>query len=412
METPHHGLLGYKENQLHWGDTNLNELVKKIKTPSYLYSEEILRSNARSFVKSAQQTLGQKTKICYALKANPQPELLKILVEEGCGADVVSGGELKRALMTGFKPEKIVFSGVGKKAWEIELALESNIYSFNIESTEELELIVELAQKHRKKPRIAIRLNPQVIAKTHKYISTGNKIHKFGVIKEELIELAHRADLWEHADLVGLSIHIGSQLTELSATAQAIKNLVQISKEIPQKLQFLDVGGGLGVDYARDQEPKAPLLNEYMEVVKSSLAGSEVETIVFEPGRRLIAGAGIFLTQVIRNKSTQGHDFLIVDGAMNDFARPSLYSAFHEILSGRYDQHTLKKTNIVGPVCETADLFGSNRILPELKSGELVVIADTGAYGFVMVSTYNLREHPSQYLLSNDGQLKELKELF
>ena len=398
--------LEYKKNKLHFNKVDVSFLLTKFKTPFYLYSEEILKTNFSSFQDSAINAGLIHPLVCFALKSNPNKELLKILAKLGSGADIVSGGELKRALEAGIPADRIVFSGVGKTQEEIEFALKisnDGIYSFNVESIEELELINECARKMKKKARICFRLNPVVQAKTHKHISTGNKTHKFGLLESDISSSLTQPKLWTNSKLIGLSVHIGSQLLDLKATRKAIMVLSEVALKTKAPLEFLDVGGGLGVDYHPDETKKLPTLEEYMALVSATLYKnyySKTENrprIVFEPGRRIIAKAGIFIMKVLRNKISENNRFVIVDGGMNDFMRPSLYGAYHEILpvlkaKGEVPSH------VVGPICETSDCFATNRLLPLLKSGDHLVLCDTGAYGFSMGSNYNLRGRPLEVL--------------
>jgi diaminopimelate decarboxylase len=315
-------------------------------------------------------------------------------------------------------PEKIVFSGVGKTEEEILFALKvskKGIYSFNVESLEELELINRCAKKLGRKARICFRLNPVVKPKTHKFISTGNKTHKFGLLEKEVLSSLGHKKYWSHSKLVGLSVHIGSQLLDLKATRQAIQRLSEVALNTKAELEFLDVGGGLGVDYHPDDTKKLPSIQEYMQLIAKGLgqhfyARTELRPrIVFEPGRRIVAKAGIFVMQVLRNKVSENNHFVIVDGGMNDFMRPSLYGAYHGLLPVK--EAPAKKTcHVVGPICETSDCFGSDRKLPELKTGDLLVLQDTGAYGYSMGSNYNLRGRPLELLLKKNGKVKVINK--
>lgn len=397
--------LSYLDNYLHFNETSLLEVVKKHQTPFYLYSQQIIEKNYKEFSDNCDR-LNIDSLICFALKSNPNKKLLNILANIGAGADIVSGGELLRALEAGISPHKIVFSGVGKTAKEIELALSHEIYSFNVESIEELELINDLAKKNNKQARIAFRLNPKVHAKTHKNISTGFKTHKFGIIESDILEAVKSTTFWTHSTLVGLSVHIGSQLTCLDATELAIKKLCKCANEI-EGLEFLDVGGGLGIDYDKEN-PCAPSVEKYLSLVADTINHHYKSRIriVFEPGRKIMATAGIFVSSVIRTKVSEGHHFTIVDGGMNDFARPSLYDAFHEIYPSKESENKVI-TDIVGPICETTDCFGQ-RTISSLCSGDFIAIADAGAYGFSMSSNYNLRLRPKEFLLDNEKRISEI----
>lgn len=407
--------LNYKNKKLHFSKIDILTVAKKHKTPFFLYSEEILSKNYSDFFSGAVNAGLINPLVCFALKSNPNKELVKILAKLGSGADIVSGGELKRALEAGISPEKIVFSGVGKTEEEILYALKlsrGGIFSFNVESLEELELINTCARKLKKKARICFRLNPVVQPKTHKYISTGNKTHKFGLLEADILGSIGQKKYWSHSKLVGLSIHIGSQLLDLKATRKAIAKLCEVALKTEAELEFLDVGGGLGVDYHPDESRKLPSISDYMALVADTLnknfyAKSELRPrVVFEPGRRIVAKAGVFVMKVLRNKISENNVFVIVDGGMNDFMRPSLYGAYHGIRPVVENGKTSQPSHIVGPICETSDCFGSNRSLPPLKSGDLLVLEDTGAYGYSMGSNYNLRGRPLELLASHNNKIK------
>lgn len=410
--------LKYKNKKLHFSKIDIESVAKKHRTPFYLYSEEILTNNYLHFYEGAKAAGLIDPLVCFALKSNPNKELVKILASLGSGADIVSGGELKRALEAGIPPEKIVFSGVGKTEDEIIYALKltgKGLNSFNVESLEELELINTCAKRLKKIARICFRLNPVVQPKTHKYISTGNKTHKFGLLQKDVLESLKKNKYWSHSKLVGLSIHIGSQLLDLKATKKAIARLCEIALLTKAPLEFLDVGGGLGVDYHPDETKKLPAIETYMNLIaetlnKSFYSKSELRPrVVFEPGRRIVAKAGIFVMKVLRNKISENNHFVIVDGGMNDFMRPSLYGAYHGLIPVKESKAKVK-CHVVGPICETSDCFGSDRLLPLLKSGELLILQDTGAYGYSMGSNYNLRGRPLEILLDKKSKLKVINK--
>jgi diaminopimelate decarboxylase len=409
--------LTYEKGELCIEGVSVKKIAEHYSTPFFVYGQRTLLSNYQEFVGEAQMAGLPRPLVCFALKSNPNKELLKLLAQEGSGADIVSGGELKRALEAGIPAERIVFSGVGKTADEIELALNSDkgIYSFNVESIEELELINEIAKKLGKLARICFRLNPMVKAKTHKFISTGNKTHKFGLLKKDIVKAAKDKKLWKHSQLVGLSVHIGSQLLDLKATQNAVEIMGELARSLPQKLEFLDVGGGLGVAYHPDEKKKLPTTADYMQRVAKSLEKSYFNhfkvrpdtRVVFEPGRRIIAKAGFFVMSVLRQKVSEDQRFVIVDGGMNDFMRPSLYDAFHNLLPAKQPKGSKKlSTHIVGPICETSDCFGHHRPMPPLKTGDIVVLADAGAYGFSMGSNYNLRGKPAELLVTSEQDVR------
>jgi diaminopimelate decarboxylase len=403
LKTP----LQYKKNKLTFDGILLDTIAKNKKTPFYLYSKKTIKHYFDYFEKTAKKEKINDPLICYAVKANTNLEVLKLLKSMGAGADVVSIGEMKKAMKAGISPTKIVFSGVGKTEEEIKFALNSHkfgIYSFNVESIEELELINIVAKKLNKVARVAFRLNPKVNVKTHKHIATGNKTHKFGILKEDIIEAISIKHLWTHTTLVGLSIHIGSQLTDMKATVLAISELSKLALEINQEIEFLDVGGGLGIDYTEEDRLNLTSIDSYMKYVSEALEKhyfsktSLKPRIVFEPGRILVGKMGVLVSKVIRTKLSDGRHFTIIDAGMNDLIRPALYEAHHEVYASR-DHKTKILTDIVGPICETSDCFGEGRKLPTLNSGEIVVIDNAGAYGHTMASNYNEREKATEYLI-------------
>lgn len=337
---------------------------------------------------------------------------MKSLFQAGAGADIVSGGELIRALESGCPSDRIVFSGVGKTEEEIELGLKSNIFSFNVESFEELEMINKLAMKKKKVARVALRINPKVNAKTHKFISTGYKTHKFGLLTEDVAQFLKKKNKFKGVKLVGLSVHIGSQLTDFNATKKAIQELFELAILAPNTLEFVDVGGGLGVNYKREND--VSFLGEYMESVAKIAANFSKKhsfnpQIVFEPGRFISASSGILLTKVVRTKKSGEHHFAIVDAGMNDFVRTSLYQAYHHIVPVNKKNGAKKSFDIVGPVCETACSFASSYPIQKLDAGDFIAVLDVGAYGHSMSSTYNMRTRPTEVVISKDHKLIDFK---
>lgn len=401
--------LNYHENQLYFDDVPINELVNDYPTPFYLYSETAILENYKNFYSAAIRNKIQNPLVCFALKANPNPYLLESLFRAGAGADIVSGGELQRALQAGCSPDKIVFSGVGKTREEIEFAIKCSpqgIYSFNVESEDELIMINDVARANNCIARVAIRLNPKVNAKTHKYISTGYKTHKFGILKDDVFKLMGNIQHMNHIKLCGLSIHIGSQLIDLKATKKAIQEICTLANTLNIELEFLDLGGGLGVDYKKKNN--TPSADKYMAEVFESLAEHltvPIPRILFEPGRFICASAGIFITKVIRTKMSEKTYFAIVDGGMNDFVRTSLYGAYHEIIPIKVNEEKKIPTEIVGPICETSDMFASKFKIQKLKAEDYIAVLDVGAYGHSMSSTYNLRKRPKELTLSTHGEI-------
>jgi diaminopimelate decarboxylase len=402
--------LQYKKNKLTFDGLSLDKISSKHPTPFYLYSKKTLDFYYKSFFQSAMKEGIPSPLVCYAVKANANLEVLKQLKKLGSGADVVSVGELKKALKAGIDPQKIVFSGVAKTEKEILFAMKcgkKGIYSFNVESIEELELINQIAKREKRNARVALRLNPQVNAKTHKHISTGNKTHKFGLLKEDIQEALAVSHFWTHTTLVGLSIHIGSQLTELKATVAAIKELSNLALEIEGPLEFLDVGGGLGIDYTNEERMKLASIDLYMKTVSEALnkfyfnklsKNSHSPRVLFEPGRILVGKMGVLVSRVVRTKTSDSCHFTIIDAGMNDLIRPALYEAHHEVMPETKSKKMIT-TDIVGPICETSDCFGVKRKLPSLKPGDIVIIDNAGAYGHTMASRYNEREIAKEVLI-------------
>jgi len=405
-------LLEYTKKSLRFDKIDVLKLVEKHPTPFYLYSENLILDQYKGFMQAAKSQEITKPLVCFALKSNPNPALIKSLFKAGAGADIVSAGELTRALENGCDPMKIVFSGVGKTEAEINLALETSedgIYSFNVESVEEAIMINDCAKKLNKIARMAFRVNPKVHAKTHRHISTGFKTHKFGVLKEDIIAFVKKIKDYPHLKLVGLSVHIGSQLTKMKATKKAIKEVCEICSEIETPLEFIDVGGGLGVDYKKNA--KTPTVDKYMQVVSKAIMKHTEglnfhPRIVFEPGRYISASSGIFVTKVVRTKTSDDCYFAIVDGGMNDFVRTSLYEAYHEIIPLKLNGGPKVKTEIVGPICETADSFATGREIQKLKADDYIAVLDVGAYGHSMSSTYNLRPRPNEVIIKADKSFK------
>jgi diaminopimelate decarboxylase len=400
--------LKYVKDHIAFDGVFLDKISANKKTPFYLYSKKTLDYYYTYFLAAAKKENILDPLVCYAVKANANLDVLKTLRKLGSGADVVSGGELKLAIEAGISPQKIVFSGVGKTAEEIRYALLSHkdgIYSFNVESIEELVLIQEIAKEENKIARVAFRLNPQVNVQTHKHIATGNKTHKFGLLKEDILKAITLEPFWtKNIELVGLSIHIGSQLTDMQATGEAIKELSSLALKTDCKLEFLDVGGGLGIDYTDSDRSKITSIDEYMKVVSSTLnryyfsKTTQRPRIVFEPGRIIVAKMGVLVTKVIRTKTSNGKHFTIIDAGMNDFIRPALYEAHHEIYPF-IDTKNKIISDIVGPVCETSDCFGEGREISPTNAGDLIVINNAGAYGHTMASTYNERPKIKEYFV-------------
>ncbi len=367
----------------------LSEICKEVQTPFYIYSQASIEAAANSYLKNA----GNTDLICYSVKANSNINLLKILAQLGMGFDVVSVGELKRALKAGATANKIVFSGVGKSAADLAFAAEQKIYSINIESHQEIELLKNLPNN----PRISLRINPDMAANTHPYIETGKSDCKFGISETEALEIAKTYSPQE-INLVGISAHIGSQITDVSLfleLAEKLKNLAAQLKNFGHKIDHLDVGGGLAIDYQLEKQyDPAQLVKD----LKSSITDYD---LLMEPGRSIVAQSGAVVTSVITKKTNGQRDFLVVDVGMNDLMRPALYSARHVIEEVKNSDNASTEYEVVGPVCETADSFGAGHLLNS-DAGDQLIIYSTGAYGSSMGSNYNSRPKPAEILVSKD----------
>jgi diaminopimelate decarboxylase len=379
----------YKNGSLYAEDMALTEIAEKIGTPFYCYSTTTLQRHYRVF-RDALTELNPL--ICYAVKANSALAIIKTLAKEGAGADVVSGGEIHAALKAGVSPQKIVFSGVGKTIEEMEFALAQDIFQFNVESKAEMLALSEVAKRVKKTANIAVRVNPDVTPDTHAKISTGQKESKFGVPIEDAVVMYAAAEKLPGIKVQGVSVHIGSQLTNLAPFASAFERVTDLVHELRRnghKITTLDLGGGLGIPYGDSEAP--PLPTAYGDVVKSSTKGIDCQ-FIFEPGRLLVGNAGILVTRVIYVKRSDDRIFVIVDAGMNDLARPTLYNAYHDIVPVIPNEAAKTElVDIVGPVCETGDIFATNRLLKVPEAGDLLAFRSSGAYGAAMASTYNTR---------------------
>jgi diaminopimelate decarboxylase len=388
----------YRQQQLYAEDIPVLKLVEDYGSPLYVYSRATLERHYRVF----DQALGAHPhRICYAVKANSNLAVLNVLARLGAGFDIVSGGELARVLAAGGEARKVIFSGVGKLNWEIEQALAAGIGCFNVESKPELERLNAIAGKMGQVARISVRVNPDVDANTHPYIATGLKDNKFGVDIQEALGLYERAQSLPHLQVVGVDCHIGSQLTELAPLLEAfdrVYELVKILKARGFGIEHLDLGGGLGVRY-HDETPPEPA--EYATALAQRFTDPSLELIV-EPGRVIVANAGILLTRVEYLKYAAHKNFAIVDAGMNDLLRPALYNAYQEIVPALIrEDATPGRFDVVGPVCETGDFLAKGRDLA-VKEGDIVAVRTAGAYGFVMSSNYNSRPRVAEVMV--DGE--------
>jgi diaminopimelate decarboxylase len=376
----------YKNNELYAEGLSVEHIAKQVKTPAYIYSANKFRSNF-SALKNA---FGKfPVNICFAVKSNSNIAVLKLLKEQGAGADTVSAGEIQRAMLAGIAPEKIIFSGVGKTKKEIQFAVDNDIGQLNVESAEELAIINKIAKAKNKKVKVSIRINPDVDADTHEKITTGKKHNKFGIPWEEIEDLFEKSKKFDGVEIEGVATHIGSQITSLEPFKAAFMKVAGMVKKLNAKgfhIRRVDLGGGIGIRY---NDEVTISLKEYANAIVELFEPLNVK-IFLEPGRSISADAGILVTKVQFIKHADDKSFAIVDAGMNDFARVAVYDAYHEIIpvtkTGKENIY-----DIVGPVCESSDFFGKDRTLPKLKNGSLLALRDTGAYGASMSSNYNSR---------------------
>jgi diaminopimelate decarboxylase len=380
----------------------LDTLAKKYGTPLYVYSANQILERLRLFTQAFQPV---PHLVCYAVKANSSLAILKLLAKHGAGFDIVSGGELERVLRVSQEAaERVVFSGVGKTAPEMDLALRSGILLFNVESAGELELLAERASKLRIRARVSLRVNPDVFAETHPYISTGLREHKFGIDIREARKVYKSAARQKYLEPYGVSVHIGSQIRSadpFGAAAERIARLVQELRADGLSIRVVDVGGGLGIEYHREHsfDPEQKV-RQYASALLKALRPLKELQLLLEPGRFIVAQAGALLTRVLYVKKNGKKTFVITDAAMNDLIRPALYQAHHEIIPVVPRKGARKRTvDVVGPVCETGDFFARDRSMPELQPGDLAAILDAGAYGLSLSSNYNSRPRPAEVLV-------------
>lgn len=392
----------YQNGTLHVEDVSLADIAKTHGTPTYVYSRKTLERHWHKF----DEALGDHPHlICFAVKANSNIGVLSVLAKLGSGFDIVSGGELQRVLAAGGDPRKVVFSGVGKTASEIELALQHDILCFNVESFAELDRINAVAAKAGKRARVSLRINPDVDANTHPYISTGLKANKFGIAHTKAVETYLYANSLSHLEIKGMDCHIGSQLTDTAPFVDALERLLGLVDELAEQgiaIEHLDVGGGLGVTYANETPPQPA---EYASAIAQKMQGREHMKLIMEPGRAIAANAGVLLTKVEFLKQNEDKHFAIIDAAMNDLLRPALYSAWQDIVpvTPRTDV-AAAIYDVVGPVCETGDFLGKDRELA-IAPDDILAVKSAGAYGFVMASNYNTRARPAEIMVDGDKVL-------
>jgi diaminopimelate decarboxylase len=395
MTTSSNPHVEYRSGELFCEEVALKSLAQEFGTPTYAYSQAAIREN---FERLRDHLARFSSMLCYSVKANSSLRILSLLREAGAGFDVVSGGELARALKVGADPSRIVFSGVGKTQAEIDAALQARIFAFNVESAGELELIASRARALGCCAPVSIRVNPGVEAETHPYISTGEAIHKFGVPTEEALSLYRLAGGAPEVEVRGIACHIGSQITDVEPFIKAFEEIKTIADRLGAEglaLRVLDIGGGFGIRYADEEPLDFPLLAVEME---KRLRGTPYQLIV-EPGRSIVGNAGLLLTRVLYVKRNDRKNFIVVDSGMNDLLRPTLYGSFHEIVPLRQRTDGRLCADIVGPICETGDFLAQDREMPQVLPGDFLAVLTAGAYGYALASNYNTRPRPAEVLI-------------
>jgi diaminopimelate decarboxylase len=390
----------YSQNDLYCEAIALADIAEKVGTPAYVYSSQAILNNFRAYDESLE---GLPHTICYAVKANSNLGVLALLAKAGSGFDIVSGGELFRVLKAGGDASKVVFSGVGKTAGEVSYALSSGIRSFNCESEAELSLLDALAARQGVQAGFSVRVNPDVDAATHPYISTGLSDHKFGIDIAEAEPVYERALRLGHLRAEGVSCHIGSQLLDTRPILDALDRVLSLARRLRNAghaIRHVDIGGGLGVAYRAGEQ--APAIAGFIEELRARFQDNGLE-IMLEPGRSIVGPAGVLLTRVLYRKTTARKEFVVVDAAMNDLIRPSLYQSHHEIIPLRKNDRPPVLADVVGPVCETADFLARERKLANVAPGDYLAVCTAGAYGFVAASNYNSRPRPPEVLVEHDS---------
>lgn len=388
----------YKNDELYCEEVPVARIADQVGTPFYLYSHATITRHYRVFDEAFN---GLDHLTCFSVKSNSNIAILRALAREGAGADIVSGGELLRALRAGVPADKIVYSGVGKTPDDIELALKSDIFMFNVESLQELHAVDRVAGNMGGKASIALRINPDIATETHPYIATGMSENKFGIPMKDALRVYEIADELENIEARGMSCHIGSQLTDIHPFTKALRSLHGLLRELRKmgtEIGYLNLGGGLGITYDEENPPHP---NEYARALKEIIEGDSI-TLILEPGRVIIGNAGILVTRTLYTKSTANKRFFIVDAAMNDLIRPALYNSFHAVQPVKRTISGMIKADLVGPVCETGDFFARDRAMPPFEPGDLVALMSAGAYGFSMASNYNSRPRPAEVMVKGE----------
>ena len=396
----------FLDHQLHCDGVSLEDISSRVGTPFYCYSRKVILGNFGLYQANFPQ---DKALVCFAVKANSNQSVLRLLGEQGAGADVVSGGELKRALLAGIPAQRIVFSGVAKTAEEMEYALGQDIFQFNVESEPELDRLNEVALGKGRVAPVAIRVNPDIDAGTHEKITTGKAVNKFGIPRANAQTIYRHAASLPGIRVQGIAMHIGSQLTDLEPFRKAFACMADLTRELRSQghdISVLDIGGGLGINY-EDGAPRPPSLEHYAQTARDILEPLHCRTVV-EPGRSIVGESGVLVSRVIYVKEGEGVRFVIIDAGMNDLMRPSLYDAYHEITPVRETGGPRQRSDVVGPICETGDTFVRGVELPPLAPGDLVAIRNAGAYGAVMSGTYNTRALVPEVMIE-DGEARTIR---
>ncbi|MGD8367143.1 MAG: diaminopimelate decarboxylase [Desulfobacterales bacterium] len=388
----------YEDDALLCESVPVDDIASAVGTPFYLYSHATLKRHYEAFDAAFE---GARRLVCFSAKANTSLAILRLFVKLGGGLDIVSGGELYRGLNAGFSPDKIVYSGVGKRVDEIDDALTAGIRMFNVESIEELEMIDQRAGALGRRAPIALRVNPDVDPKTHPYISTGLKKNKFGIDTETALEGYRQALQMPNIDIVGIDCHIGSQITEAQPFSDALASLKRLAADVEKmgvKVRYLDMGGGLGITYDKEKPPHP---GEYARALVAAVRGTDM-TLILEPGRVIVGNAGILVTRVLYRKAGPGKEFVITDAGMNDLLRPTLYQAYHGIQPVHRKNGSSIRADVVGPICETGDFLAQDREMADVRRGDLLAVMSAGAYGFTMSSNYCSRPRVSEVMVKGD----------
>ena len=391
----------YRDGELACEGVALSAVAAAVETPVYVYSHADLLARAGAVLSAAREATGDNALVCYAVKANGNPVLLRLLCETGLGADVTSGGELFLALHAGIAPRRIIFSGVGKKATEIAAALQAGIRALHVESEMELAAVASVAERLGLVAPVGVRVNPNISAATHPYISTGLHGHKFGVPRDRAVAMLRQAAAHRWLQPVGLATHIGSQITDLDPFVQSVDFLLELADEMGRegiRLEYVDAGGGLGIDY----QGAVPAAAEWVQTVGPRIAAAGYELVV-EPGRSIVGRAGALLTRVVYTKAQGDKQFVIADAGMTDLIRPTLYQAHHPIAPVAERPGAPVVVDLVGPICESSDFLARERLLPPLEPGDLLAVLHAGAYGYAMSSNYNGHLRPAEVLVEGDS---------